>query len=310
MTKCVCHPILKQYTLIDWNMSQNEGVTRRVGAARKSSDHVIDQAGRASSVTTLFQPNCQRPKRRRKVSTTTPTPCGFLSRRVASLHGKSDKVKTIEAAIIAGLPLLLFILSCALVTRLNFRNEASKWPQGGWTTQKPTLRRLFQVRYDVEFDIVYKSFPATNAKSYATKNRPERMTDHQYAPDFGGFGFDLLAEGETRPILQDENLYVTDFRPPNLPQDDDVDPYYDFDDDYILGKFGLLASDDPDDTRRCRRVAAHRLHFLNCNNFHDLPMLEHEVKYLSQGMFRTVLRLRNSFGRERENLVVKDMRLQ
>jgi hypothetical protein len=59
--------------------------------------------------------------------------------------------------------------------------------------------------------------------------------------------------------------------------------YYAFDDDMLRDQYNrdpeYLISED-EDKAECRRISEHRLHFPTCNSYHEINLIESNVKYL------------------------------
>jgi hypothetical protein len=115
--------------------------------------------------------------------------------------------------------------------------------------------------------------------------------------EYGGLEIEFDPETLEREIdeaEEEEWFWESNFRNPTAPLDDDFEPdFVPYEDDYL--RLYKEYPDDTDDdkishkiryhpmrhgTIGCRRVATHALHFLNCNNFHELTLVESGFKVL------------------------------
>jgi hypothetical protein len=153
----------------------------------------------------------------------------------------------------------------------------------------------------------------------------------------------LDEEGGRRFIYKDRSLFEHHLREPFLPQDDDQDGYYVFDDDYIRSAYGTVAHNVLR-CKHCRRTSDHRLNYQTCSIFHETPFLECQVKPLgyvidrvnaidhqynashtisplsphlfvrihlySRGAFRQVFGLWRSFGQDVEEIAIKHIKYE
>lgn len=85
-----------------------------------------------------------------------------------------------------------------------------------------------------------------------------------FARDFGGL----------------EMEFFRDYR--TTPRDDDLDYYYNFDDDHQRNPFNGVNEKtlSGEEEKCCRRTSEHRLNFPNCNTFHETPMLESKATHI------------------------------
>lgn len=296
----------------------DERITRRLGAGRKPDSNVVDSVdGRTTSILNSGQPNQQ--KRRRRVSTSKQSTFVMLKRQaVVFLRQKSDKVTGLAVTIISVVLLVLFILSSGHIASIVDTTSSSerKLLQKVLRLNPQLIAGQSKVQgshtpYDVEFEILYRKrvnkMQSKSNQFVATPKKWKKFGATKQTPNYGKLTFDLLETPDAqRTIGHDDYLLTTNFRPPDRSEDDDLTSYYAFDDDYIKRAYGVAADDNAQDNS-CRRVMIHRLHFPNCNTFHELPMIEHEVKYLNEGAFRQVVALSHSFGNERENFTIKDI---
>jgi len=142
----------------------------------------------------------------------------------------------------------------------------------------------------------------------------EGIIQEQMSPDFGGLNLTFSKNGSmtaTRPIRHDPMQLFLDYRDyRSVARDDDQDNYYAHDDDYTRNPF--IEDYDQDEASEvegfhCRRISEHRLYFPNCNSFHETPLLDSQATVIGAGSYRQAMMLNNSFGREREAIVVKDI---
>lgn len=113
--------------------------------------------------------------------------------------------------------------------------------------------------------------------------------------DFGGLSINPLPRPDPiRRIKDDRRLTMTEFREADAPRDDDVEYFYVADDDYSRIHYG----DDDDDgdgdgdgkrdahgdgeeeENGCRYVSDYHLNFQNCNSFHEIPLVQSDLKFL------------------------------
>jgi len=143
----------------------------------------------------------------------------------------------------------------------------------------------------------------------------DTISIEEHSRDFGGLnlGFpeigDVVAtdqSGRESSQVQSEN---EDYSVP-LYNDDYMDDYYAFDDDYARNPFTELNLEEEEeeiDTFSCRRISEHRLYFPNCNSFHETPLLASQATFIGAGTYRQAMRIKNRFGQEQETIVVKDI---
>ncbi len=129
--------------------------------------------------------------------------------------------------------------------------------------------------------------------------------------DHGGLYIQIFEEEDAkRYIVRDFQQEETNYRHPEVAQDDDMDPYYFFDDDYFRGlvntmdKNGLV-----NEKKRCRKIAEHELNLPNCNEFHQIDRSDpsHQIKYLNEGAYRQVFSAIHSYGNQTEVIAIKDL---
>jgi hypothetical protein len=293
-------------------MAQEDGITRRVAAGRKPDSYAVDSAD-GSNVFTSARGSQQWLKRRRRGLVSKQSTFSMLKRRVALiLHRKSDRATSIIVAAIAGILLLVCCWPAAQSVRKLREKAFNLHP--ALIASKPNARGS-HARDNSEFELLYKNGLAnlnriSNHVLNLPKERKKEFANAKTTPDYGRLDFQLLEKTDVeRRIFLDDYQYVTDFRHPDTPEDDDIGAYYAFDDDYIKAGYGVAADDHYQD-KVCRRVMVHKLHFPNCNSFHELPMLEHDVKYLNEGSFRQVVALRHSFGKLWEIFTIKDIQYE
>ncbi|KAG7338327.1 phospholipid-translocating P-type ATPase, flippase [Nitzschia inconspicua] len=145
--------------------------------------------------------------------------------------------------------------------------------------------------------------------------------------DFGGLHIEFPSEGEPlqREIDDAEEewfLQNDGVRDPYAPMEDDFDPdFVPHEDDYL--RYWKDYTDGHNDdaispgikhhpmrkgTIGCRRVAIHSLLFPICNNFHELTILNPDLKILGHGDFRQAASVSVPFGSSTEHTVYKHIR--
>lgn len=141
---------------------------------------------------------------------------------------------------------------------------------------------LEQRKFVPKFDVIFKGgFKGEDSLYTPDKLDPANKNEGLLA-DYGNLEFKFLEEeGARRNIFYDYDLYKTEFRDHDKHQDDDVDMYYAFDDDYQRGHDTAFNDQDViDDNKHCRRISGYRLNFQTCNLIHELNRVESNVKYL------------------------------
>lgn len=151
-------------------------------------------------------------------------------------------------------------------TKRNLVHESSKPIQAFFSTSQKSIHTSFE-------DILIVEKP---------QKLSEEHTKTAKDIDYGGLNINIFQEKEgdnVRQIRSDPWLTTTDFRDPSIPQDDDYETYYAFDDDILRNEFfetDLVSMEG----KVCRRISEHRINYQTCNTFHETSRLENKIKYL------------------------------
>eukprot|EP00980_Cylindrotheca_fusiformis_P028443 scaffold22599_cov139-Cylindrotheca_fusiformis.AAC.34 len=98
--------------------------------------------------------------------------------------------------------------------------------------------------------------------------------------DYGNLSLDFFEEDSgTRQLYHDYDMDSASYRLPDAKRDDDLDGYYNLDDDAKRGAY-------IDPKKNCRRISEHRVNFQNCNLFHEQDEVELGIKFLGEGAYR------------------------
>jgi serine/threonine protein kinase len=108
-------------------------------------------------------------------------------------------------------------------------------------------------------------------------------------------GLDHIFTLTEEKMLHDDNLQ--DIKVEEDDDEDSVDSYYAFDDDYIRSPYTRYDDDEFKNwhnERTCRRVSWHRLAFPTCNRLHELDIASNIPKYINSGAYRQVFEVSHS----------------
>lgn len=121
-----------------------------------------------------------------------------------------------------------------------------------------------------------------------------------------GLNLQLMEENVTRVIFHDFLEDVGEVRDYSV-KDDDVDPYYAYDDDYKRDVYKTYDGDEMKNAGPCRRLDWHRYYFPNCNSFHEMDMTVNVPAFVGNGAYRDVFTRTHHFLRETEQVVWKTL---
>jgi hypothetical protein len=132
----------------------------------------------------------------------------------------------------------------------------------------------------------------------------DESSDSLDVDEFGNLTIAFFQEESARrQIERDFSLLGNSYRLPDKSRDDDLDGYYNFDDDYERGRYVSHHG-------RCRRISEHRINLQNCNSFHELELLSMKVKFLGAGAYRQVFSIDHPYRDTHEKFVIKDISYQ
>jgi len=128
---------------------------------------------------------------------------------------------------------------------------------------------------------------------YKTPNKSEKYIDQ----DYGGLNINFPNNTWGRNIIEDGDDEEGRVYDRHFDEDDWMDPYYAFDDDFVRNP-------------ECRRVSWYRFHHPNCNIFHEIPMSQ--IPIVNHGYYRDVFNHTDEFltpsASSTSNIIIKKMR--
>lgn len=135
---------------------------------------------------------------------------------------------------------------------------------------------FYAKRRTSELKITTRKLPFSSPKHWG-----KRRSLH---PNYGGLHINFLAHGEKRRIRK--NLHAISghvHKHGDLGNDDlFADEYFAFDDDYVR------ADQFRPQEMECQRVSWHKLYNPNCNDIHDIRLIEGKNRFLASGAYRNV----------------------
>jgi hypothetical protein len=284
-----------------------DGVTRRTGytASRRRADETSDglmnevhnnSHDGTASFGTSSSPSKSSWSRRRKKSNSPRRSKLWQSRLTLFLQKciRGDGAFACVSCLVLSTLLALAAVCFVYLTSLETEGQRPpptqmlhNVPRRHTRSEKARKRKKTPFFIIPKFEITFRVFLSGFEMKMPGKMGPSQESEINY-PDFGNLHHleFFEEEGARRQIYRDMQSFVNEFREPFLPQDDDTDGYYAYDDDAIRSSHGVVVGHQSLEDKLCRRTADHRRNLQNCNNFHENGLIENHAKalgYVSNG---------------------------